>query len=95
MIERKKAYLDYMLAQGKTLAYMRNVSDMSIRAVSEKVGKSKSWLSDIETGRNDIMFRDCRTLVELYGFSMTQFMSMCDAEEKRIAKERRGGEGHA
>lgn len=55
---------------GKVLKKFRKMNGLTLKDVSEKIGKSKSWLGDIESGRNRIYFDDLKELCDLYNLDI-------------------------
>lgn len=77
---KKKEYSDYLIAQGDVLQILRTSANLTQRQASSYVGKSLTWLSDIERGRSDIMFTDCRKLVYYYGYTLDYFGELIDRQ---------------
>ena len=46
--------------------------------VTKKLSKSKSWLGDIESGRNRIYFEDIKKLCDLYEMSLNDLSKKID-----------------
>ena len=64
---------DFLIKQGKLLKYARQNSGYTLQNASEAIGKSRTWLSDIEAGRNDIFFVDVTKLADLYGADVNEW----------------------
>lgn len=60
---------------GILLKRARKAALLSQIVASGKVNKSKSWLSDIETGKNAIYFSDLIELLKLYEVDINEFSS--------------------
>lgn len=52
--------------QGNYLRELRKLQNKSQVQVSNEVGKSKQWLSDIENGKNDIFYSDLVKILKCY-----------------------------
>lgn len=52
--------------QGNYLRELRKLQNKSQVQVSNEVGKSKQWLSDIENGKNDIFYSDLVKVLKCY-----------------------------
>lgn len=51
---------------GAVLKKARKQKNLTLEDVAKKMDKSKSWIGDIESGRNRIYFDDILKLCELY-----------------------------
>ncbi|MFR6153296.1 MAG: helix-turn-helix domain-containing protein [Faecalibacillus faecis] len=51
---------------GAVLKKARKQKNLTLEDVAKIMGKSKSWIGDIESGRNRIYFDDILKLCELY-----------------------------
>lgn len=51
---------------GAVLKKARKQKKLTLEDVAKTMGKSKSWIGDIESGRNRIYFDDILKLCELY-----------------------------
>lgn len=51
---------------GTTLKEWRKNKRYTLQEISEKMGKSKGWLNDVESGRNRIFLDDAIKLCGLY-----------------------------
>lgn len=51
---------------GAVLKKARKQKNFTLEDVAKKMDKSKSWIGDIESGRNRIYFDDILKLCELY-----------------------------
>lgn len=68
--------------QGQLLKkYRKENSSLTMAQAAEKIGKSQTWLSDIENGRNNIYAQDIVKLlnvyhvdINFYAKDMTQYM---------------------
>lgn len=64
-----------MTDKSKVGMALRNIrtknTDFSVTEVARKVGKSKVWLSQIETGKRKIYFDDVQELCDIYGIDMS------------------------
>ena len=72
-MKTKQDKSDFLIRQGKLLKYARQNSGYTLQNASEAIGKSRTWLSDIEAGRNDIFFVDVTKLADLYGADVNEW----------------------
>jgi transcriptional regulator with XRE-family HTH domain len=72
-MKTKQDKTDFLVKQGRLLKYARQQSDYTLQNASEAIGKSRTWLSDIEAGRNDIFFVDVTKLADLYGADVNEW----------------------
>ena len=72
-MKTKQDKSDFLIRQGKLLKYARQDSGYTLQNASEAIGKSRTWLSDIEAGRNDIFFVDITKLADLYGCDVNEW----------------------
>ena len=72
-MSRNKEYNTNLIAQGRVLKCLRKKAKFTQGSANSKVNKSATWLSDIERGRSDIMFDDCKNLVYRYGYTLEEF----------------------
>ncbi len=72
-MKTKQDKTDFLVKQGRLLKYARQQSGYTLQNASEAIGKSRTWLSDIEAGRNDIFFVDVTKLADLYGADVNEW----------------------
>jgi transcriptional regulator with XRE-family HTH domain len=68
-------------ALGQQLRALRHARGYSLTEVSEKAGISASFLSFVETGKNDITIGRLVKLVDLYGVSVEELLQRRVGEE--------------
>ena len=49
-----------------------NNTDLGVSEVARKMNKSKVWLSQIETGKQNIYFEDAKALCKIYGVKVSE-----------------------
>ena len=64
---------NFLVRQGRLLRRARKERGLTLLAVTKAIGKSRTWLSDIEAGRNDIYFVDITKLADLYGADVNEW----------------------
>ena len=67
---------------GKILKNARKNNNLTLEDVSKLFDKSKSWLGDIESGRNRIYFDDLKKLCELYMLDMNDIITELNNKDK-------------
>lgn len=72
-MKTKQDKTDFLVKQGRLFKYARQQSGYTLQNASEAIGKSRTWLSDIEAGRNDIFFVDVTKLADLYGADVNEW----------------------
>lgn len=66
---------ELLIILGENLRQLRkNNTNLTMADAAQKLGKSRTWLNDIERGRNNIYFTDLIKLVNLYGGDPNQFI---------------------
>mgnify|MGYP003375374676 CR=1 FL=1 len=76
----KKAHLKM---QGMALREIReSKTNYNISEVASILGKTRVWLSEIETGKKDIFFKDAKALCKIYGCSLDDLSSKIEKLEK-------------
>lgn len=78
--------MDYKLIQGNVLRYMRGRSQKSLEESAKLCNHQRAWLSEIEHGRKNILFKDAKSLVTFYGYTLNEFGEMIDRELARESK---------
>lgn len=79
-----KQYSKELIALGQTLSYLRSKTNLTYKEVGEKFGKSTSWMSDIEKGRNNILFTDTKKLMALYDSDLETMSKLYDANLEKL-----------
>ena len=69
-------------SQGQVLKELRNKANYTMLEVAERMGKTKSWLSEIENGRKNVYFEDAKWLCNLYGVSLQYLADLIDQYQK-------------
>lgn len=78
-VDRKEYNMyDYNSLQGNALRYMRNTVGKTIEESAKACKHQKSWLSDIEHGRRNILFKDAKSLCHYYGYTLDELANMID-----------------
>ena len=70
----------FLKAQGRAFKEARSKTRLSQSSAASKCGHGKQWLSDIENGRNNIMFYDAYRLCEIYGISIKELSDNIHAQ---------------
>lgn len=71
---REKNNDDILRYQGLLLRkYRKEYSNMTMEQAAQSLGRSKTWLSDIENGTNNIYAQDMIMLLKLYHADINQF----------------------
>lgn len=66
---------ELLIILGENLRQLRkNHTNLTMADAAQKIGKSRTWLNDIERGRNNIYFTDFIKLVNLYGGDPNKFI---------------------
>lgn len=68
--------------QGLALKQFRKECGFTNQEVVDRVGKTKSWLSEIENGRKNVYFEDAKWLCNLYGVSLQHLADLIDQYQK-------------
>lgn len=63
---------------GIILKKARNENKLTLEDVAKKMNKSKSWIGDIESGRNRIYFDDIIKLCDLYKIDIDDISKKID-----------------
>ena len=63
---------------GSLLKRARKNNNLTLEEVANKFGKSKSWIGDIESGRNRIYFDDAIKLCSLYKIDIDELSKSID-----------------
>ncbi len=63
---------------GQLLKEAKKNKNFTLEEVTKKLSKSKSWLGDIESGRNRIYFEDIKKLCDLYEMSLNDLSKKID-----------------
>lgn len=82
-----KQYSNELIALGKTLSYLRSKTNYTYKEVGKKFGKSTSWMSDIEKGRNNILFTDTKKLMKLYGSDLETMSKLYDKNLEELESQ--------
>jgi len=72
-MKTKQDKTSFLTRQGNLLKEERVRSGHTLQQATDYVGKSRTWLSDIEAGRNDIFFVDVTKLADLYGADVNEW----------------------
>lgn len=73
-MKRKRHYRVVLTSEAVALREIRKKVGVSIREVCRRLGKSESFLRQIETGRNDFPKKDVlEKLLEMYGTTYKMF----------------------
>jgi transcriptional regulator with XRE-family HTH domain len=67
--------LDNPVIFGEQLKTLRNSLEYTLDFVSDEAGLSKSFLSQVETGKRGINVRDLKNLLSVYNYSLIKFFS--------------------
>lgn len=70
-------------SQGLALRELRKENKLTILEVTNKLNHCPMWLSDIETGKKNIYFKDAKELCKLYGCSLNDFSKLIDKYEPK------------
>lgn len=71
---REKNDIDILKYQGTLLRkYRKEYSNMTMEQAATALGRSKTWLSDIENGTNNIYAQDMIMLLKLYHADINDF----------------------
>ena len=81
-----KQYSHELVALGKALTTLRKRAKLTYKEVGEKFGKTTSWMSDIEKGRNNILFIDAKKLMTLYNSDLETLSKLYDQEIEDLRK---------
>lgn len=65
--------------QGTALREMRKRSNLTLEETVKHFGRSKVWLSEIETGKKNIYFGDVKKLCRIYGCSVDDLVHLIDS----------------
>lgn len=49
-----------------------NNTDLSVSEVATKMGKQKVWLSELETGKKNVFFKDVLALCKIYNCEISK-----------------------
>ena len=79
-----KQYSIELIALGQSLSYLRSKTNLTYKEVGEKFGKSTSWMSDIEKGRNNILFTDAKKLMALYDSDLETLSKLYDVNLSQL-----------
>jgi transcriptional regulator with XRE-family HTH domain len=79
------AVVDETMVLGARLRAIRAERGLSLSAVAEATGISTSFLSLVETGKNDITFGRLRRLIDYYGVTMIDLLP--PAEDPVVVRE--------
>ena len=60
---------------GERIRYFRKSNKLKLREVSERMGLSVSFISDVEVGRTMPSIETCQKFRNLYGVSLSQMFS--------------------
>lgn len=69
---------------GAILKKYRKENNYTLEDISSKLNKSKSWLGDIESGRNRIYFDDIKKICDIYNIELDTLVK--DIEYKNTIK---------
>lgn len=72
-MKNKQDKTDFLIRQGRLLRRARRNSGLTLMQASKAIGKSRTWLSDIEAGRNDVFFVDITKLADLYDCDVNEW----------------------
>ena len=61
---------------GISLKLLRKQKRITLDSAAKHCGKTSSWLSEIEHGRSEILFRDAQKLCRLYGCEVSDLEKM-------------------
>lgn len=64
--------------QGKVLETLRKDAKKTQEQGAKVCGHGRSWINEIEKGRVDIKLSDARKIVESYGFTLNDYVSLYD-----------------
>ncbi len=71
---RNKKEKTLLIYQGNLLKkYRKENTSLTMESAAQKLGKAKTWLSDIENGRNNIYAQDVIKLLEIYNVDVNDF----------------------
>lgn len=79
-----KQYSIELIALGQSLSYLRSKTNLTYKEVGEKFGKSTSRMSDIEKGRNNILFTDAKKLMALYDSDLETLSKLYDVNLSQL-----------
>lgn len=78
-----------MTKEASVLKFMRESKNLSMRRAGSLLGVSDSTISHIENGRADLRPEITLKLLELYGYTFEQFISMSKGEMEMSQSLRR------
>ena len=64
---------DLLRYQGTILRQLRKNTSYTMEDVANRFSKTKSWISEIENGRNNISFIDLVKLISMYNADINDF----------------------
>lgn len=64
--------------QGSAFREFRKRNNFTIEEVTNKLNKSKVWLSEIENGKKNIYFENAKKLCKLYGITLDDVSNLID-----------------
>lgn len=64
---------DLLRYQGTILRQLRKNTSYTMEDVANRFSKMKSWISEIENGRNNISFIDLVKLISMYNADINDF----------------------
>lgn len=63
---------------GAAIRELRKRSGKTVNDSAQRCGHTRSWLSDIESGRRALDFNDAKDLCTFYGFTLQDLSEACD-----------------
>lgn len=78
--------LDSKIMQGNALRYMRVSANKTLEQSAKVCNHKKTWLSEIEHGRKNVLFNDAKKLCSYYGYTLDDLSNMIDSEIARRSK---------
>lgn len=77
--KKKKRRCNYKLLtkEAMTLKFLRESRNLSMRRVGKLIGVSDSTISHLENGRADIRPEIVIQLLNLYGYTLEEYLAMC------------------
>ena len=79
-IKKKKPIIDKSI--GQTIRFIRQLHSMNITNVSDKVGISRAYLSEIETGKKPCTIHYIEQLINFFGLSRKEYYFLNDIIRK-------------
>lgn len=68
---------------GAAIRELRMQAGKTIQESAQRCGHTRSWLSDIESGRRALDFNDARDLCMFYSFTLQDLSEACNRHEQQ------------